>query len=878
MARGAITVKIDGKYDDKDINRAIKDLNALKVQSGAAAGPMAGLGKAALGMGAAFAGAASIGAVVDFMKDAAAAAAADEKSVVALATAMDNLGLAHSNAGVEKFIKDMMLATGVADDQLRPAYQKLVTATGDVTKAQDLLGLAMDIAAGTGKDLSSVSQALAKASMGQVSALTRLGVPLDANIVKTKDFAAAQAVLTDKFGGQAAAAAETYAGKMARVTVAVDEAKETIGYALLNAIDDATAALGGVGEFQAGIASIGDSIANAVTGFGVLLVKAAELKAMLDADGESGNAFLDSLKNVGAAALQVATGPTMFLFNALGILGEETNKTRDQMDALRESAAANDVVLPNLSRNMVVNANAAADAADEVERLKDAYKAFDQALSASKNRDDFRFYLRGLDEALKGNEDSFRRNAKGAEENRDAIRTALGQAATIAKDWGEQTGASAEEINTKFKSLRKDIIKEFVDQGFTRKEIKKFLGDEGIWAGPAKDAVDSAKSAGVAAAPQAGKAVGSTFSSGLAAGIGAGEWAVIREAVAVVRAAEAAARKEADSHSPSRVWAAIGSDLVEGLIQGLDSKKEKAKQAAEEMLSAIADKASGIVDKWDAKLVSLADVLEKAQADVDSWASNMQQSLLSGFDIGAAYEAAIGKDGKLSAANWIAGVDAQIAEMEWFANVLNAVRADGGVNGQALMDYLASKGAAAGGAMGQALIDAGLVQTMADKLATVTTQADTMAQAMVPPYLTAGVAAAQAHYDGFAANYGKGGPARVALENLMDRIAASLGREVTVSIKTVYAAAGIDGARASGGPVRSGGTYLVGERGPELVTMGSSGFVTPNDSLRSGSSKGGNTYNVNVSTGVGDPRKIGQEVIEVIKRFEASNGKVFAAA
>jgi hypothetical protein len=81
----------------------------------------------------------------------------------------------------------------------------------------------------------------------------------------------------------------------------------------------------------------------------------------------------------------------------------------------------------------------------------------------------------------------------------------------------------------------------------------------------------------------------------------------------------------------------------------------------------------------------------------------------------------------------------------------------------------------------------------------------------------------------------------------------------------------VKGGRAMGGPVTSG-TWLVGEAGPELITVGQSGYVTPNGAI------GGNSYSITVNAGVGDPRQIGQTIVQYVKQFEAANGPVFAAA
>ena len=163
------------------------------------------------------------------------AAIEDEKAQVSLAQTLRNTTKATDQqiAATEDYIDATARATGIADDQLRPSLDRLVRSTQDVTKAQKLQQLALDIAAGTGKDLAAVTEALGKAYDGNLGALKRIGVPLDENIVKTKDFDGAVKALSETFAGQAAAAAETFAGRMARIKVVTDEAKEQLGFALL---------------------------------------------------------------------------------------------------------------------------------------------------------------------------------------------------------------------------------------------------------------------------------------------------------------------------------------------------------------------------------------------------------------------------------------------------------------------------------------------------------------------------------------------------------------------------------------------------------------------------------------------------------------------
>ena len=183
----------------------------------------------------AIASAAATGAIAAGLFKAAQAAAEDQKSQALLADQLvKTTGATTAQIRqVEDFIDVTQRATGIADDQLRPAIATLTRATGDSTKAQELLGLALDISAGSGKELETVTLALAKGVNGNVGAFTRLGIPLDANIVKTKDFAAAQEVLAKQFGGASTVAANTFEGQMKRLGIIIGEAVETIGYAIL---------------------------------------------------------------------------------------------------------------------------------------------------------------------------------------------------------------------------------------------------------------------------------------------------------------------------------------------------------------------------------------------------------------------------------------------------------------------------------------------------------------------------------------------------------------------------------------------------------------------------------------------------------------------
>lgn len=176
--------------------------------------------------------------ILSFGKASVKAFAEDDKAAKALGTTLKNLGLAYgSNIGtVNGFISRLEMQTGVLDDELRPAMDRLLRATGDVAKSQQLLNLALDIAAGTGKSVTQVSQSLQKAYLGQTQALGRLGVGLSKAELSSSSFEQIQQRLTVLFAGQATAAADTYAGSLAKLTVAGNNAKETIGQGLVDAI------------------------------------------------------------------------------------------------------------------------------------------------------------------------------------------------------------------------------------------------------------------------------------------------------------------------------------------------------------------------------------------------------------------------------------------------------------------------------------------------------------------------------------------------------------------------------------------------------------------------------------------------------------------
>ena len=234
MATGtrALTLKLLADVDNftKNLDKADKDVATFgdKVSD---FGKKAGLAFAAAGAAAvAYAGKLAVDGVKAAIED----AAAQTK----LALTLKNVTGATENqiAATEDYITKTSLAFGVTDDQLRPSLERLARATGDVEKAQKLQTVAIDVAAGSGKSLEAVTNAMAKAAEGNTAALGKLGIGLTSAQLKTMSMEEITAKLADTFANQASTQADTFQGKMQRLQIAFDEGKETVGAFILDAI------------------------------------------------------------------------------------------------------------------------------------------------------------------------------------------------------------------------------------------------------------------------------------------------------------------------------------------------------------------------------------------------------------------------------------------------------------------------------------------------------------------------------------------------------------------------------------------------------------------------------------------------------------------
>jgi hypothetical protein len=337
-------------FDNKGLKKAKKEVSAFDKQ-------IKSFAKV-------FATAFSVTALSKYIKAAVKAFMADEKAAKSLEQQLKNTGYQFSAPGVELYIANLQKSTGVLDDELRPAFQRLLTVTGSITKSQDALSTALNVSAATGRSLGEVTTALSRGFAGNTTGLSRLGAGLSKTLLKTGDMNKIMEELNTKFAGQAAARLDTYAGKMGLLSVAAADAQETIGKGLL----DALALLGKDTSISTAtdlMDNFAQSTADAILGVGVLISKLKEIGntkvggALFDVKNIPVlGAYLAGFSEIGAAQ-RAQTAPS----NSQG-----RSSSRIYLQQLRlEAKASKDLTTAKKAET------AASKAKSEVDKLKDKF-------------------------------------------------------------------------------------------------------------------------------------------------------------------------------------------------------------------------------------------------------------------------------------------------------------------------------------------------------------------------------------------------------------------------------------------------------------------------------------------------------------------------
>jgi uncharacterized protein YukE len=466
-----IQIVVGTDYNDRDLKRAQRDLDKLRGQAAKTAGPMGRLGntiRANLGPALAMAGAAAGAFAIKLGVDGVKAAIADQKTVEVLAQTLENLGQAHEQAGVEEFIASLESATGVADEQLRPALGMLVNATGDVEEAQRRLKQAMDLAIFGQTDLQTVSKALSRSLATQTSGtLSRYGLVIDQNTVATEGFGAALDEAMSKVAGLAERDAKTLEGQLRILATEFGNVQEAFGYGFLGGLGDATDGVGDMSEMMRDLKPIASDLGEQI---GTLV------KALSDLNDQTGivAATFKGLTDI--------TGPTLdailYFYRVLGQGEDPVEALKQQFFGLGEGydevadGAGNASWLTSKAGEIFgTTAGQAGELADETDEAADALKELNDQMKEFfgflDERDALRSYQANVDslrKSLNENGKTFDINTEAGRENQKALDGVFDSALKVAESQSTAT--------------QKIAIMEAAAQDVTRQLNKTRMSDE----------------------------------------------------------------------------------------------------------------------------------------------------------------------------------------------------------------------------------------------------------------------------------------------------------------------------------------------------------------------------------------------------------------
>lgn len=768
----AIDIVIQGDYKDRDIKRAQRDLDLLGNQSGAVGSAFSKMSGFAVGMGAAV-GAAAIAAAaagaqmaITFGVDGVKAFLDDEAAAAKLAKTMENLGLAQATSAVEANIDALQRQTGIANDLLRPAFDRLVRSVGNVDEANKLLSLSLDVAGGTGRSLDSVVQALGRAFDGNTTGLSRLGAGLDKATLKTGDMDVITKQLADTFGGQAAVKAATFQGQIDRVSVAFGELQESFGQAFMEGV---------ASNFSEGT-DAGDALSQSLNDL---------TPAIQDLARELGNLVAATPR-----AFEFAKG----FLNDLAVIRDQVLLVVAAFVAFKQITRDRDF---EGAQKTLADANAAL--AVSMDARTEAYtKAF-----ASET---------GLKTATSA-----------------TVSAALAAGAAI-------TGATKSHL----------VYGEVLTQG------KKIMNDYSKATDGAADSVGgSASSATVKVYKYA-------------------------EAIKAAQKATDDGVKSFNDYASSVSGSITGLLSIDEAATLFKDRNEAVKTALKELTDYQATLSAEQTDAERKKVTELQAIYQTAQTQAAEGGASIVDTFVKQAERVSEFGA---KMRQLLAAGLNETSFREISAM----NLENGIRtADAFLDGNMQENIRRTNEAV------------GSVKSIADQVGI-----DAAKQ-----FATAGIQMAVSMIEALLKVIGSKGKGRKALLSMMDDLAAAMNRTSYINVVTTssgqggvapgvtptmspveasnladFLAGGIGSPEggffpgfANGGPVLGGRPIIVGEKGPELFVPGSNGNVVPNHAM------GGNTYQITVQAGVGDPRAIGQQIVEYVKKFEQANGKVYAAA
>lgn len=784
-------------------------------------------------------------------------------------------------ASIEKNIDAMARATGVADDQLRPALGNLVRATGDATKAQQLLQTSLDISAATGRDLESVSLAISRAATGNIGALSRLGIPLDENVKKSKDFEQALAALNAQFGGAAAVAADTYAGKMARAQVAISEAGESLGSAFIPFVEKAAQAVStGVGAFDklnnATGGAIGKFAAFGTVGLGAvsaLSLVAGQAIKLRDRFTEMGDDGVRSLNNIGKAAkLLGGTIATVGIAEAVFAIG---NEIRDMTGKSERALQKLQIALGD------TNADAMLESFRGMVKVKDDTFSFSKIISdfgkevkivggsVSRNIEEIDAAFKQVMKesgpgAAKALLDAWRAQAEGLDKNSSQYEdnimlleryTGWLNLSTEAVKAQAKATAEAEEANKTAAERLRDLIRPALQRDKIERQIaegNKRLADETAKA--SKSTADNTEAT--------------------------------RKATA---AKEKFARKVADAAEAVR----------EKLNTALEDSKDKLKEATDaynSYMQGVSSAISGTINFGSAQSTATgnAEALAEAQRAVTEAQKDYNDAVRSGdTDKAAEAYARLGEaqkavaDAAAKPSGFLGVLREQAKAAAEFGSNVDRLLAAG--LSQAAIDQILQSGAEAGNQIAAEILNganpAGKVAEINGIVASTQGIADRVAKATADRFYKAGVEQATALVAGMQSVFDAWTPALSdkAVNNLVDplKTVADYGSQVDAAVAA--ATVGQMPAEPNLGkkkkkkkiPKLADGGIVQAEPGGRLVLLGEGGRDEAVIPLPAGGAMGGNVQPIQITVNAGlgaDGTQIGKEIVDVLVQYQRRVG------
>jgi hypothetical protein len=897
VARGAINVQITGDYTDKDIKRAIRDLESLQSQAAPVAKTGNSITSAFKGMALAAGAFVSVSAVKDFMADAISAGSDLQESL----SKVDAVFEANADT-VVAWSKESSTAFGQSQAQALEAvgtFGNLLRAFGSTADeaqvmSQRMVELAADLASFNNTSVDDALNALRSGLSGETEPLKRFGVAINDARLKTvalerglysgkgvldtygKSVAAYELILKDTAlaQGDFARTSDGLANQQRIITAEFENLKAAIGTGLIEGFGDLSkngesltdsmqkltptlqGAAKSVGEAVGDYVFLATQIANLVTEIDKLLPKLGDTS-------ETASSGDRALAGLTSGFFRVGGSVAMFA-DALAML-QEMNPSTTLVDIGGGAWEAGE--------GIESAAMAAQRAEESLKEMKAAIDAVKGSISAAQAWIDFRNTLADIREDVDKTSRSIRGSGQAARDNQSALLDAFTSAANTAQTWGERTGASADQVDAKFRGLGQKVVNEFVRQGFNRADVETFLGDKGIWTSTIANLSG--------AVTDESRKLGVNASRGIATGIEQGRSRVATAMSGTVLAAIQAGKDAAEIQSPSKKAAnELGLPIAQGIVEGLRAGGDEVRKAMQDQF----------LTTFTEVKERLKGELQDAKAAFNDYRASVSQAIAGGIDF-SAIAPEFDENGQRVGMTFIEALNQQAAQAQQFATKVKELVALG--LSQAALTQVLEAGVQAGTNIANELITGGastIEQTNA-LVASTQAAADEVGQLAATAFYNTGVKNAQDTYDGFKANFGEGGPARVALEKLMDRLAASLNRTSTITVTTVNRvineAVGVDGKRAAGGPVMANKAYLVGERGPEVLVMGSqSGMIVPNNELpmasggySAGKAAGASPIYLTVNAGMGTQgAEVGRQIVDALKAYERRNGAVYVAA